>query len=49
MRKLLLFLFLILGSIAPSIGQITDESNFSVYYASPGKYTIAEIEISGIR
>ena len=30
-------------------GQITDEEYFSIYYSSPKKYTIADIQISGIR
>lgn len=49
MRKLLLFLFLISGLLNPVMAQIPDNSNFSVYYANPGRYTIADIEISGIR
>ena len=49
MRKLLLCLFLITGILAPAIAQIPDDSNFSIYYSSPGKYTIADIEVSGIR
>ncbi len=29
--------------------KIANDSHFSIYYASPGKYTIADIEVSGIR
>ncbi|HZH71386.1 MAG TPA: outer membrane protein assembly factor BamA [Mariniphaga sp.] len=49
MRKPLLLLLLFVGLLRPAIAQFPDDSNFSVYYASPGRYTIAGIEISGIR
>lgn len=36
--------------IPPAVnGQITDDEYFSIYYSSPKKYTIAGIEVSGIR
>lgn len=50
MRKLLIvFLFSFVVFAPPAIGQITDDSNFSIYYSSPRKYTIRDIQISGIR
>ena len=49
MRKLLLLLMFFVGLLAPAYAQFPDDTNFSVYYASPGRYTIADIEISGIR
>ncbi len=49
MRKLLLFLLFFIGLMFPAVSQIQDDSNFTIYYSSPGKYTIADIEISGIR
>ncbi|MFA5535054.1 MAG: hypothetical protein WDA19_11195, partial [Mariniphaga sp.] len=49
-RKLLILL-LFFTHIMPMVitGQITDEEYFSIYYSSPKKYTIADIQISGIR
>ncbi|NLB25813.1 MAG: hypothetical protein GX820_03875, partial [Bacteroidales bacterium] len=32
-----------------SFSQIEDDSGFSVYYSSPKKYTIADVQISGIK
>ena len=50
MRKLLISLLFITIAFTPAaIGQISDDMNFSIYYSSPKKYTIADIEISGIR
>ncbi len=50
MRKLLIvFLFSTVVFIPPAIGQFTDDDNFSIYYSSPRKYTIKDIQISGIR
>lgn len=36
-------------SIPAIRGQVADSSFFSVYYSSPKKLTIADIQISGIR
>jgi outer membrane protein insertion porin family len=50
MRKLIISLLFLIVVVTPSVfGQITDDTNFSVYYSSPRKYTIADIQISGIR
>jgi outer membrane protein insertion porin family len=50
MRKLIISLLFFMVLVLPAaVGQITDDTNFSIYYASPGRYTIADIEISGIR
>ena len=50
MQKSIILLLLLFLSILPrAFGQITDETNFSIYYSSPRKYTIADVQISGIR
>ncbi|RIH66856.1 outer membrane protein assembly factor BamA [Mariniphaga sediminis] len=50
MRKLfisLLFFSIVFSSAV--VGQITEDTNFSIYYSSPRKYTIADIQVTGIR
>jgi outer membrane protein insertion porin family len=50
MRKLIISLLFLIVVVTPAaFGQIDDDTNFSVYYSSPRKYTIADIQISGIR
>ncbi|HOF56425.1 MAG TPA: POTRA domain-containing protein [Prolixibacteraceae bacterium] len=50
MRKTILaILFFMVVSIPAIRGQVADSSFFSVYYSSPKKLTIADIQISGIR
>ena len=50
MVKRVLFLFLALFSGAHLYAQtVADSTNFSVFYDSPKHYTLAGIEISGIR
>lgn len=50
MRKLLIsLLFFTVVAMPAAFGQITDDTNFSIYYSSPRKYAIADIQISGIR
>jgi len=49
-RKPFLFLFLLLGMFfSRANAQVSDSTNFSIYYSSPREYTIADIEVSGIR
>ncbi len=50
MRKTILPLFFFMLLLIPGLrGQVTDSTFFSIYYSSPRKLTIAEIEIAGIR
>jgi outer membrane protein insertion porin family len=50
MRKPVIFLlFLIVAFTPAAFGQITDDTNFSIYYSSPKKYTVKDIQISGIK
>jgi outer membrane protein insertion porin family len=36
--------------LAPNVnGQVADSTNFSIYYSSPQKLTIAGVDIAGIR
>ena len=50
MRKLFIFLLLMFGFfLNQAEAQVSDSTNFSIYYSSPREYTIADIEISGIR
>ena len=50
MRKpVVLVLLLILFVLPNAYAQVADSTNFSIYYSSPKKYTIADIKISGIR
>ncbi len=48
MQKLKFFLILFLFSVS-AYAQINESTNFSIYYSSPKKYTIAGIEVLGIR
>jgi outer membrane protein insertion porin family len=50
MRKTILPLFFFMLLLIPGLrGQVIDSTFFSIYYSSPRKLTIAEIEIAGIR
>jgi outer membrane protein insertion porin family len=50
MRKPVIFLLFFIVVLTPAaIGQITDDTNFSIYYSSPRKYTVQDIQISGIK
>lgn len=50
MQKALILLFLILAvCLKPAFSQDNDSTNFSVYYSSPAKYTIADVQVSGIK
>ncbi|MDD4145074.1 MAG: POTRA domain-containing protein, partial [Prolixibacteraceae bacterium] len=49
LKKLILLFVLIIALNQQSFSQITDDTNFSIYYASPRKYTIADVQISGIK
>ncbi len=48
-KFLILFFILIFSLNQNSFSQIEDDSGFSVYYSSPKKYTIADVQISGIK
>jgi outer membrane protein insertion porin family len=48
MRTIKLFILLLLFSVK-AFSQVADSTNFSVYYSSPQQYTIAAIDIQGIR
>ena len=47
-RNILLFFIILLWSPA-LFSQEADSTNFSIYYSSPTKYTIAGVEVTGIR
>ncbi len=50
MRKYItLLLFLIVTIVPGAYAQISDSTNFSIYYSSPRKYEIADIKVSGIK
>ncbi len=46
--KILLFLFLAMW-FPRAFSQENDSTNFSIYYSSPAKYIIADVQISGIK
>ncbi len=49
-EKYLILLLIVIQLIPRGVsGQVTDDENFSVYYSSPKKYTIADIQVSGIK
>ncbi len=50
MRKLIIFLLFFTVVFTPvAMGQITDESGDPIYYSSPRKYTVRDVQISGIK
>ena len=50
MQKRNIFLFFIILLWSPALfSQEADSTNFSIYYSSPTKYTIAGVEVTGIR
>ncbi len=51
MRKPILLVLLLILFVLPNVikAQVADSTNFSIYYSSPKKYAIADIQISGIR
>ena len=50
MRKYILLFIILFGAVAPkTYGQVADSTNFSIYYSSPQKLTIAGVDIAGIR
>ncbi len=48
-KKLIISLLFLFVLVAPLLAQEADSTNFSIYYSSPRKYTIAGIKVSGIR
>ena len=49
LRSIITFTILFVTSIPPLLAQETDSTNFSIYYSSAQEYTIADIQVSGIR
>lgn len=50
MQRSLILLFLFLAVWFPrAFSQENDSTNFSIYYSSPAKYTIADVQVSGIK
>ncbi|MCK5730093.1 MAG: outer membrane protein assembly factor BamA [Draconibacterium sp.] len=50
MRKYItLLLFIIVAIVPGAFSQVTDSTNFSIYYSSSKKYEIADIQVSGIK
>ncbi len=50
MRKPILFVLFLFLFVVPNVyAQIADSTNFSIYYSSPRTYTIADVQISGVR
>ncbi|WP_163325804.1 outer membrane protein assembly factor BamA [Draconibacterium mangrovi] len=48
-RPLVAFLFLFVAFVPQLFAQEADSTNFSIYYSSARKYTIADVQVSGIR
>lgn len=49
-RKIILAFFIVLPAlITVSNAQVADSTNFSIYYSSARKYTIADVSVSGIK
>lgn len=48
-RPLVTFLFLFVMFVPQLFAQEADSTNFSIYYSSARKYTIADVQVSGIR
>lgn len=49
MQKFILSTLLIVFSVTAAVAQETDSTNFSIYYSSAKKYTIADVQVSGIK
>lgn len=50
MQKSIIFLLFFIVVIVPgAFSQVADSTNFSIYYSSPKKYVIADVQISGIK
>ncbi|HSO85103.1 MAG TPA: outer membrane protein assembly factor BamA [Draconibacterium sp.] len=50
MQKSIILLLLFLAVWFPrAFSQENDSTNFSIYYSSPAKYTIADVQVSGIK
>jgi outer membrane protein insertion porin family len=48
-KYITLLLFLIVTIVPGAFSQVSDSTNFSIYYSSPRKYEIAGIKVSGIK
>ena len=50
MQKSIILLFFFLAVWIPrAFSQENDSTNFSIYYSSPAKYTIADVQVTGIK
>jgi len=50
MQKTIVLFFIFLAVWFPrAFSQENDSTNFSIYYSSPAKYTIADVQVSGIK
>ena len=48
-RTLLLLFILLIACLPKGYSQVMDSVNFSIDYSSARKYTIADIEVTGVR
>jgi len=50
MQRFIISLLFFIVAIVPGVfSQDADSTNFSIYYSSPKKYTIADVQVSGIK
>ena len=50
MQKSIILFFLLLAVWFPqAFSQENDSTNFSIYYSSPARYTIADVQVTGIK
>jgi len=48
-KNYIILIILLLLTLSRTYAQENDSTNFSIYYSSPAKYTIAGVEVTGIR
>ncbi len=48
-KLILALLFIIVAFVPQTFGQEADSTNFSIYYSSARQYTIADVQVSGIK
>ena len=48
-RSIIFLLFFIVAIVPGAFSQVADSTNFSIYYSSPKKYVIADVQVSGIK
>ena len=49
LKYITLLLFIIIAIVPGAFSQVTDSTNFSIYYSSSKKYEIADVHVSGIK